>query len=162
MSTQPLVASRALAILAAARAALKELPELGVAPPRAAATMPITGPISPSVVKPIPKAVPAATRTLTPGNTARQTRPLIQTNPRRAGGVTPRQMTAARLLLAGRRVAEVAGELGVHPYTVSRWKRDPSFEAELRRQVERATARNAAQQKPAAWHPPARNEPNAR
>lgn len=71
-------------------------------------------------------------------------------------------MTAARLLLAGRGVAEVAGELGAHPYTVSRWKRDPLFQAELRRQVERATARNAAQQEATGRQPPARNEPNVK
>lgn len=159
MSTQPLTASRALAILAAARAALKELPELGAPPTRRA---PVTAPSLGPVPAPVPKPGPTAPRILTPGNAAQQTRAPVRTNPRRVAGVTPRQMTAARLLLAGRRVAEVAGELGVHPYTVSRWKRDPLFEAELRRQVERATARNAAQHEPARRQPPARNEPNAR
>ena len=70
-------------------------------------------------------------------------------------------MTAARLLLAGRSVVAVAAELGVHPYTVSRWKRDPGFQAELRRQVDGATGRNTAQQKPTASTPPAQNEPTA-
>ena len=68
---------------------------------------------------------------------------------------------AARLLLSGRGVAEVAGELGVHPYTVSRWKRDPLFDAELRRQVERATGRNTAQQSATLRRTPPRNEANA-
>jgi hypothetical protein len=40
----------------------------------------------------------------------------------------------------------VAGELGVHRYTVSRWQSDPRFQAELRRQTERAALRHAAQQ----------------
>jgi hypothetical protein len=105
-------------------------------------------------------------------NTAQQTRTFGKTNPpQSAGGATPRQMMAARLLLAGRRVAEVAAELGVHPYTVSRWKRDPLFEAELRRQVDRvdridridrATSRNTAQQNPTRAQPSARNEANWR
>jgi uncharacterized protein YjcR len=77
---------------------------------------------------------------------------------------------AARLLLSGRRASAVAEELGVHPYTVSRWKRNPLFDAELRRQAERITTktppptalpRNAAQQKPTASSPPLQNEPNA-
>lgn len=70
-------------------------------------------------------------------------------------------MTAARMLLAGHTVANVAAELGVHPYTISRWKRDPRFDAELQRQVDSATPRNTAQQNPTSRMPPARNEPNA-
>ena len=108
----------------------------------------------------------------TPRNTAQQSaRPYCKTNPLRpptsarpvpaqaaparpAGAVAsvprgplrPVQMTAARLLLAGRPVKAVAAALGMHPYTVSRWKSDPRFQAELRRQVDGATGRNTAQQ----------------
>ena len=56
------------------------------------------------------------------------------------------QLTAARLLLEGKATGEVAKELGVHRWTVSRWQTDPRFQAELRRQVERAAQRHAAQQ----------------
>src|SRR5688500_14441868 len=70
-----------------------------------------------------------------PRNTAQQDHAFDKTNPRQPR-VPPRQMAAARLLLAGRRVMEVAAELGVHRYTVSRWKRQPGFEAEVRRQLD--------------------------
>ena len=56
------------------------------------------------------------------------------------------QLTAARLLLEGKATGEVARELGVHRWTVSRWQADPRFQGELRRQVERAALRHAAQQ----------------
>ena len=56
------------------------------------------------------------------------------------------QLTAARLLLEGKATGEVAKELGVHRWTVSRWQTDPRFQGELRRQVERAAVRCAAQQ----------------
>jgi uncharacterized protein YjcR len=91
-------------------------------------------------------------------NAAQQIRAFGKTNPPRAAGVTPRQMMAARLLLSGYAVAEVAAELGVHRYTVSRWKRDPLFDAELRRLLDHAAPRNTAQQNPARTKPPAQNE----
>jgi hypothetical protein len=61
----------------------------------------------------------------------------------------PNQLTAARLLLAGHSVSAAAASLKIHPYTLSRWKRNPVFQAELRRQTD-AMARNTAQQKPAS------------
>ena len=45
----------------------------------------------------------------------------------------PRQLTAARLLLAGRRVKDVAARLGVHRHTVSAWLKDPDFQQEVSR-----------------------------
>jgi len=86
--------------------------------------------------------------------------------------LNPRQLTAARQLLAGRSVTAVALGMGLHPYTVTRWKRDPRFQAELRRQVSvaiarqeanagGATPRNTAQQKPTFSRTPAQNEANA-
>ena len=175
MSTsRPLPAGKASAILAAARAALRELPEMGAAVPRAPVTTtsvatpkPVT--LSVSRSDPVPPGaepttgsisapVPVPARRATGRNTAQQNHAFDKTNPRRAAGLKPRQMTAARLLLAGRGVAEVAAELGVHPYTVSRWKRDALFDAELRRQLDRATKTNTAQQKPTNAQPPARNE----
>lgn len=54
--------------------------------------------------------------------------------PRQAqAAVPPRQTMAARLLLAGRTILHVAGELGVNPCTIHRWKRDPRFVAEVER-----------------------------
>lgn len=61
----------------------------------------------------------------------------------------PNQLTAARLLLAGHSVSAAAASLKIHPYTLSRWKRNPAFQAELRRQTD-YLARNTAQQKPTA------------
>ena len=51
----------------------------------------------------------------------------------------PRQMTAARLLPAGRGVGEGARALGGERPSVSRWKRDPAFRAELRRRAAAVT-----------------------
>ena len=45
--------------------------------------------------------------------------------------LSPRQLTAVRFLLAGHRVKDVAQVLKVDPYTVSRWKNDPRFQAEF-------------------------------
>ena len=152
MSTKPLRPSGAKDIVAAARAALREMPAVEAWSPPTTAT---------SAPKPLPASAPAPASPPPGGatgrNPAQQTRTFVKTKPRRAG-VTPRQMLAARLLLSGRGVAEVAGELGVHPYTVSRWKRDPLFEAELRRQVERATGRNTAQPGATRLRTPAQNE----
>jgi hypothetical protein len=63
----------------------------------------------------------------------------------------PIQLTAARLLLAGQPINAVAATLGLHPYTITRWKQNPLFQAELRRQTD-ALARNTAQQKPTPRH----------
>jgi hypothetical protein len=78
--------------------------------------------------------------------------PKTKTNPPPppANGRNPRplkpiQLTGARLLLQGEPTQAVAATLGVHRYTVSRWKSDPRFQAELRRQVDRAAQRNTAQ-----------------
>ena len=45
----------------------------------------------------------------------------------------PRRLTAARLLLAGRCVSDVARSLGADRHTVSAWTRDPAFRREVRR-----------------------------
>jgi hypothetical protein len=118
-----------------------------------------------------PPTVPGAT----PRNTAQQiSSQTDKTNPPEAAGkpggkqrrpLAPKQLTAARLLLEGRSVSETAGMLRVHPYTVSRWKRNPRFQDELQRQVNRtisAAPRNTAQQKPTTSCSPAQNEPNGR
>lgn len=57
----------------------------------------------------------------------------------------PKQLTAARLLLAGGAVGEVASALRVHRYTVTRWQSDPRFQAELRRQNGAAAVRLQSQ-----------------
>lgn len=56
-----------------------------------------------------------------------------------------KQLTAARLLLAGGAVGEVASALRVHRYTVTRWQSDPRFQAELRRQNRAIAARLQAE-----------------
>lgn len=42
-------------------------------------------------------------------------------------GLDERQVTAAKMLARGKRPSDVADELGVVRYTVSRWKRNPEF-----------------------------------
>ena len=90
-----------------------------------------------------------------PAPQAAQARP-VKTNPlpnapgaagsaRKPRALKAIQLTAARLLLQGRSVTEVARELEVHRYTISRWQSDPRFQAELRRQLERDALRHAAQ-----------------
>lgn len=80
----------------------------------------------------------------------------------------PKQLTAARLLLAGGAVGEVASALRVHRYTVTRWQSDPRFQAELRRQNGAAAVRlqseagaaprNGAPRGATCSRAPARNE----
>ena len=47
--------------------------------------------------------------------------------------LTPRQIMAARMLLAGRRLNDVAAHLGVNRHTVSGWLRQQRFQREVRR-----------------------------
>jgi hypothetical protein len=49
--------------------------------------------------------------------------------------VQPRQVLAARLLVAGVRVGEVAREICVCRHTIRRWLKDPAFAGEVRRQA---------------------------
>ena len=126
----------------------------------------------------------AATRPTSCGAAPRHTAPQTgvspgRTNPTSVGRqLKPKQLTAARLLLAGRQITEVAAALGVHRYTISRWQSDPLFQAELRRQTAASTAAPAgspvatlratdgAAPRHSAPHgatfraPPAQNEPN--
>ena len=113
-------------------------------------------PSFPPPAAPVPPAVPPR-----PPDRTRPPRPLA-----------PRQLTAARLLLAGMRVSEVAARLGVDPYTVTRWKRDPRFQAEIRRQVSVAVAKqieptpgatktNTAQRKPTVSQSNLQNKANS-
>jgi DNA-binding NarL/FixJ family response regulator len=87
------------------------------------------------VTHPIPTAPHGATKT----HAAPQPQPpLRKTNPPRPSSnkpLNPNQLTAARLLLAGHRVIDVASILKVDPYTVSRWKKDPRFQSELHYQI---------------------------
>jgi len=73
--------------------------------------------------------------------------------------LNPNQLTAARLLLHGYQVRLIAEFLDLHPYTVSRWKKDPRFQAELRRQTDLGV-RHTAQQG-ATRNAPAQNEATA-
>jgi hypothetical protein len=45
----------------------------------------------------------------------------------------PRQLTAARLLLASWRVTDVAARLGIDRHTLADWMKDPAFQREVRR-----------------------------
>lgn len=144
---------RARAILAAARAALRAMPDADDEEADADADADAAGWDAADLA--------GATSRDTPRyDHARERMP-----PRRPP-VPPRYITAARMLLAGRSARDVAAALGVHAYTVSRWRRDPRFEAELHRQIERQappapslSARNEAQQNPTSATP-ARNEAN--
>ena len=51
------------------------------------------------------------------------------------GTMSPRKIRAARLLLAGGRVADVAASVQVSRQTIWRWVKDPVFQAEVRRQA---------------------------
>ena len=85
--------------------------------------------------------------------------PANRRNPR---PLKPIQLTGARLLLQGEPTGAVAMALGVHRYTVTRWKSDPRFQAELRRQVDRAALRNTAPHGATVSKPIGQNEPEGR
>jgi hypothetical protein len=53
----------------------------------------------------------------------------------RTPALSPLKIRAVRLLLAGGGVGEVAAAVGVGRHTITRWVKDPAFEAEARRQV---------------------------
>jgi len=64
-----------------------------------------------------------------------------ETNPPpQSSELTPRQISAARLLILGRTGRDVARELEVEEHTITRWRRMSMFRAELARQHERAMA----------------------
>ena len=65
------------------------------------------------------------------------TKPPADARPKRSV-LSPRQLMAISLLLAGKQVKDVAEELGVNRATVFRWKRDPLFGAEVQRRAELA------------------------
>jgi len=94
--------------------------------------------------------------------------------PRRRHPLKPIQFTAARLLLLGHTSSVVAQTLRINRYTLTRWKQDPRFRAELDRQLavhltldhddtpvppppQSATLRHKMPHSPA----PAQNEPTA-
>jgi hypothetical protein len=90
--------------------------------------------------------------------------PLRKSNPPRPPSdkpLNPNQLTAARLLLAGHSVNAVAASLALDPYTISRWKKDPRFQTELRLQVYLQTTHTAPQEPTPRHNPsaPAHNEP---
>src|SRR5688500_16057913 len=119
-----------------------------------AATPPVVAPcIAPETDPSIPTtdakpgAAPqgATLRNTAPQGAARDASPGERTKPApvaRRRPLNPNQLTAARMLLTGHYAVDVAATIGVHPYTVSRWKSDPRFQAELRRQVAHAAARD--------------------
>lgn len=55
---------------------------------------------------------------------------------RQAKPLTATQLRAARLLARGATGIETARVLDIAPETVSRWRREPAFTAELRRAIE--------------------------
>jgi hypothetical protein len=48
--------------------------------------------------------------------------------------LTPRQVSAARLIVGGHSGRSTARELGVEEHAVSRWRKLPAFRAEIDRQ----------------------------
>jgi hypothetical protein len=61
-----------------------------------------------------------------------------QNEPRFPAPLTPRQLHAARLLVAGHTVKSAAAHLGVNRHTVSEWKKNPDFQAEVQRALQSA------------------------
>jgi hypothetical protein len=117
---------------------------------------------SPVIAQPAGTAAGAAPRHTAPQNGP----PICKTNPprppqntRNSRPLKPIQLTGARLLLEGKPIGAIAAELGVHRYTVTRWIADPRFQAELRRQVDRAALRNAAQRGATVSQSNRQNEP---
>ena len=123
------------------------LPVPGEAPAKAIQAKPLAVPaprhVAPHGAAPRNMAPHAPKRAIPKTN---PTRPAAGARPvdRNAQPLEPVQLSGARLLLEGKSMTEVAAALGVHRYTVTRWKSDPRFQAELRRQVERAALRNTA------------------
>jgi hypothetical protein len=70
--------------------------------------------------------------------------------------LAPRQVSAARLLLAGRTCRAAARELGVEEHTIYRWRKLPAFRAELERQQRALLAIVASPPAPAPRRPVAR------
>ena len=73
---------------------------------------------------------------LTPVDRALPNSQLCKTNPilsEPSSALSPRQLAAARLTAHGRRVVEVAAELGVSRQSLWNWSRQPAFIAEVRR-----------------------------
>jgi hypothetical protein len=114
----------------------------------------------PRVVSPTAPPQPAALQS------ARKKSPLP------ARPLNPNQISAARMLLEGCSITDAAAALGVHRYTITRWKADPRFQSELRRQSSVTTTRHEAQANRAAprhmaphgatfLRPPAQNKPNS-
>jgi hypothetical protein len=71
---------------------------------------------------------PAQTCTNLPSSAPPQNEPTVPRYP-----LNPRQLRAARLLVAGQTARAVAATLGVDPHTVSEWKKRPDFRAEVAR-----------------------------
>ena len=51
----------------------------------------------------------------------------------RSARLPPRQVMAIRMLLAGRRIGDVAAHVGVNRHTVSAWLKQRPFQLEVRR-----------------------------
>jgi hypothetical protein len=67
-----------------------------------------------------------------------------KTNPpasHRKKGLSPRQLSAARLLVAGASAVRVAKLLSIERRTIFRWKHDPTFHAEIRAQADALISR---------------------
>ena len=71
-----------------------------------------------------------------------------ETNPSPPGAVLPPQrVAAARLLALGRCGRAVAAEVGVNEHTITRWRRTPTFAAEVARQHELILAEQVRQRR---------------
>jgi DNA-binding CsgD family transcriptional regulator len=74
-----------------------------------------------------------------PRGLAKRTHPPFRWPPRAPAPLTPDQLRAARLLVAGHKSGEVAAALRLNRHTVAKWKRLPLFQRELRRLVRQST-----------------------
>ena len=76
---------------------------------------------------------PGLARAARPVRRGAPERPVLAVNATPLPGLQPRQLTAARLLLAGWRVTAVAARLRIDRHTLSDWMKDPAFQREVRR-----------------------------
>jgi hypothetical protein len=108
---------------------------------------------APQLPATLPARQPVPTRSNAPHPTrGRKTNPTSAPAPflhppsspsKRPRPLTPAQLRAARLWLAGHSPAAIAQTLAVTTHTFARWKRRPDFQAELRRLLDHPTSDNS-------------------
>ena len=135
------------------RAANSALPPLAPLPAPHSATKSTKAPQN------VPSPAAGAKRTQLPAPSPPTPDPCPLTPP-----LPPRQLSAARLLLAGHTLSSAATSLGLSRYTLARWQKSPAFRAELLRQLAQFPRHQAPQGATKCPNPPAptragKNEP---